>query len=65
MPKTLRYGLIIAVAAIVLYLAARNFGEVIYSFGRAVMEAGEQEEQPGDVFAFPAGQGTEKGQDAN
>ena len=57
MPKVLRYGLMIVVIAMILYLAARNFDDVIYSFSHAFYEAKEQEERPEDVFGFPAGQG--------
>lgn len=47
----------IVVIAMIFYLVARNFDNVIYSFSHAVFEAKEQEERPEDVFGFPAGQG--------
>lgn len=54
MPKALRYGLVIAAIAVILYLAARNFDDIIYSFSHAVFEIKEQEEKPADVFGSPA-----------
>lgn len=57
MPKVLRYGLIIVVIVMILYLAARNFDDVIYSVSHALFDAKEQEEMSEDVFGFPAGQG--------
>ncbi len=57
MPKALRYGLIIAVIAIILYLVARNFDDVLYSFGHAVFEVKGQEEKTENVFGMPEEQG--------
>lgn len=55
MPKAFRYGLIIMAIAMILYLAARNFDDVIYFISSVFFEAQVQEEAPEDVFRLPTG----------
>lgn len=57
MPRALRYGLMIVAIAVILYLVACNFDDVIYSLGRVVFETKGQEERPEDVFGETAVQG--------
>lgn len=65
MPKALRYGLIIVAIVMVLYLVARNFDDVIYSFGQAVFETKGQEERQEDVFGATAVQGEPEAEAVN